>query len=463
MFIFAFTLLSLPIFVLLFSFFSIYYVVLSSCCIVALVYIFYWQHVGETQQQALALHWRHLVLLVIVGIIVWFCTGAVFVTDWYKHYVLFNVLHAEAWPPLPTLNEQPHLLRYALGWYMLPALAAKIGGLATLQVAIVIWSTLCLFTALFITWRGVTRTWQMCIAVLIFFCFSGVDFLGAWLMDFTHDFFSPKLQWWFHDNSFKPNLFSIVWIPQHALAAWLGTCLFWRERRQAVRHGGLLMLLVAAWSPFAAVGLLPIALWQWRQEGLRAALTPTNLLLTPLLAVPLLSYLTQDTGQIPFTLAHWRLENLTHLALFYFCEFLLLVGVLWWAMRRERVLLTILAVTLMALCLPMVGVSDDLFRRGTIPALTVLAILAAETLLYQRRGRILLSGLLLLGGASVLFTFVDEVVLNKHRLRIQPDINFTHGMLPPAFHHQYVVRTDKVHNLLGLPLLRNTTRHPTTE
>ena len=456
MYIFAFILLSLPVFVLLFSFCSIYYVILSSCCVTALVYILYRQHVKQEKQHH-TLHWRHLVLLVIVVFIVWFCTGSVFVTDWYKHYVLFNVLHAETWPPLPILNEQPHLLRYALGWYMLPALATKIGGLATLQGAIVIWSSLCLFTALFITWRGVTHTWHMCIAVLIFFCFSGVDFLGAWLTGFTHDFFSPKLQWWFHDNSFKPNLFSIIWVPQHALAAWLGLALFWRERQQAVRHSALLLLVVAMWSPFVAVGLLPIALWQWRQEGLRAVLTPTNLLLTPLLAVPLLTYLTQDTGQIPTVIAHWRLKNFAYLALFWLCEFILPVAVLWWAMRRERALLSILCVTLMFMCLLMVGISDDLFRRGTIPALTLLAIMAAETLLHQRRGRILLSSCLLLGGAAVFFTFVSEVVLNKQRLRISPDINFTHSMLPPPFHHQYVVRADKVDNLFGLPLLRKVT------
>ena len=115
--------------------------------------------------------------------------------------------------------------------------------------------------------------------------------------------------------------------PQHAIAAFLVTSLFFCYRRLFLQYAGVMFVVTTMWSPFCAIGLLPLIGWVSYKEGFKTALTTQNLLAAPLLAVPIVLYLTQGAEQIPLMFS-WQHHNFSLLSLVLFCffEILLIAG-----------------------------------------------------------------------------------------------------------------------------------------
>ena len=113
--------------------------------------------------------------------------------DWFKHRAVLLDLSLESWPVylpnyfavyLPSETDPaPFLLRYYLGWYMVPGLAGHWFGPAALNWAVPIWTwcgvtlILLLFTRNFKASRGAIA------AAIILICFSGMDVLRVILLE----------------------------------------------------------------------------------------------------------------------------------------------------------------------------------------------------------------------------------------------------------------------------------------
>ena len=470
MFTFAIVYLSLPVFLVLFTFFSIPYVLLSSAALVVLIFCLHnsWQREDGKNfcWQSLVKYWPLLLVSIVITCLCVISPSAS-IWDWDRNYPVFNLLIDNPWLHAIEIHDQAYFLRYYVAWYAVPSLFAKIFGVHLLTLFVVIWTTLGIVGMLFLAFSHLNKTSYLFVAALIFFFFSGLDILYAFYYGYVEPVNSRWLQWyngWGHIGS---NIFNAAWVPQHLIGCGIGTCIFFYNRRLAVHYGALILTVVSMWSPFCAVGILPIAAYALVKEGCRTPLTAPNLLAAPLILTPILLYLTQGTGQIPFMFA-WEFHRFLFSDFILFCiaEFLLIAFILCLMLPQQKLLISILGIFLTALCLMRYGVNNDLLMRASMPAICIMAILAVKALLEIKdwRQEILVVYLLVAAFPPVV-AFANGFKPSMERvdktLNIQKFIELyvrnIHDNPNAGKHniHQYLVKTSNMSKLFGAPLLRN--------
>ena len=387
-----------------------------------------------------------------------------------------------AWRPAPAEGPPatPPLLRYYLGWHMVPGLAAHWLGPAVLSWAVPLW-----------TWAGVAlvallftrgrrgRALAVALAVLVFF--SGMTFAGLpaikgweWI-----DWIIENRDWYtflVYEPAFLRTLSPTATLksaPHHFLAAGLYALLCLHLCRQPRFLAVLGVLLAAApfWSAFVAVGLLPLLAAVLWMNGVRPFLRWPNLCLAgPLFGVVAL-YLTSGAMDLPHGWM-WQKEGydwprlMRRLPLFYLTEFLLLAVLLAAvrpALRREPFFIAAVA-TLLLLPLYWYEQSHDILLRGSLPALLVLGWLCAGAVargggaLVRRGGlrrRAAFAGLVLVLGLGALSPAADLVwSLRGYNLFQYEYAGYTTLVdLPPQWQRQNVVRDppDLLRRLLREP------------
>ncbi|MFY0735602.1 hypothetical protein [Aurantimonas sp. NFXS3] len=343
--------------------------------------------------------------------------------DWTKHYALFNTLRDNAWPPTIDIGQGPATLRYSLGWYVMPALAAKILGKSFTGLAIFAWTGLGLFIVLRLAFRDLQRPSQLFSAGLIFICFSGADVLGMWITGYEPGHWQ-HLEWWAGFASLPSNVTSVFWTPQHAIPAWIGAMLFLRYPERALAFGGPLAAAILLWSPFAAIGMAPVALWAMWHSGWRHALTTANYVAGPALVIPAILYLGEGTGDIPVGLSigypgfSWPVWGW-----FVFLEIAAIGAAISISRPSTTPLLLICGGFVIALTLTRVGAFNDLTMRGCLPAIGIFAALAAGTLIQTGYRRTLMVACFVAGlptaGGEIMRGLVTPPFADPYDLTLQ--------------------------------------------
>ena len=352
----------------------------------------------------------------------WTATAAIFGThrgDWAFRAAELLDLQRGPWPTyvVDHIANDPPLLRYSLGWHMVPAGVARWFGAATLNWTVPLWTWAGLALVLTLFARGLSRTRAVAVAVAVAFFFSGMDvveyavrFALSWqllprvwewnvlegnMWDWTTVESPMKLE-------YQSQAMTFGYSPQHFIAAGLGTLLLvqLRGRRRFLGVVGVVLVACAFWSALVSVALLlfagalllangPRGFPNWRNwRNWRTWLTWQNLLVGPLLLGIVGLYFT--AGKLDFPSGWlWALYDngwraIVDVAIAYACEFLLLAGVLWRLkpkIGRDPFFLGALAVLVLA---PWWYYGSEMFSellvRITIPPLFLLSYLAARTL-----------------------------------------------------------------------------------
>lgn len=349
-------------------------------------------------------------------------------TDWHKHYAIFNAMASQSWPPKFITNDGASTLRYSLGYYVIPALTVKWFGGWILSAAIFVWSTLGCYFALVLAFGTKSRTAMQAFLIgLVFLLFSGADILGTYL---TGAFPSPStplmhFEWWASFGALPSAVTSIFWTPQHLIAGWVGSFLFFRYPLQAVRHSGLIVCAAAIWSPFIAIGLVPTFVWAVHVTGFGKLLTKSNVMVAPVLLLIAALFLGKGSEGIPFSLI-WNGNGFSVInwILFIFLEFILIVVALLFLNPGARVIILIHGAFLLILCFFNGGALNDLLMRASIPSLGVLAIFFASSLVCMpNEARKIPILLLFLAGLTTPFSetwrgFVSPRVKNPDEISI---------------------------------------------
>ena len=443
--------LCIPLFLFLFTFLNLWFTTLSAMLLVVLICCVW--HTQRRQAtplpQPLYRYWP--LLLVVTGLVYGGIWSPFNYWDWQKHFAIFNLLIDHAWPPHIELVGQEHFLRYGVGWYLVPALTARVFGFVALTPTMFLWTLLGVCLALLLGLREMRKWWHLLLATLVFFFFSGLDLVGAWFVkNLTSTPIDPHwLQWWAGWGQIAPNLFGITWVPQHAIPAWLGACLVLAERRLAVQYGAVLLAAVALWTPLAVIGLAPFYLWALCKEGLRTALTLPNLALAPLLLVPLLLYFSSDAGQIPlaFATAKASVFSITMFALLEFGVATVLILVCNRGTHKSLLLTSFLSLVFLSSL--RFGELNDLLMRGSIAAICVLSLLISRVLLNPGRtplaicNKAVLVIYLIVAAIPVVAAFVSGVDPRENRISKQHRFTDSSSLADKRWRTQYLARPDK--------------------
>ena len=233
-------------------------------------------------------------------------------TDWPDRRAILLDLSRYPWPTRLTDDlarhlpwgggERSALLRYYLAWYMVPGLAGRVFGTAVLNWVVPAWTGLGVALVLLLFGRGLRRG-QAVLAAAAFVLFSGMDPLRILLLQgpsyFALDF--DVLGWpAIHPRNYSEldglkdvwtlylsNTQSLMLAPHLIPAALYALLLLHlRRHRRFVAGSGVLLAVAPFWSPFVAVGLVPLvaavvwenglrrrsALWSWSNLCLAAPL-----------------------------------------------------------------------------------------------------------------------------------------------------------------------------------------------
>ena len=388
-----------------------------------------------------------VVLLMAAGWVMLTAAGGVLLLDnydWPKHRAIFTDLGQLAWPVRLPDYLQAHaashpstdpLLRYYIGYYMVPGLASKLLGSGALDWIVPLWTWCGVALIAIMFTRGLTAkraaiaaAMVAVLAVLALIFFGGMDVLWTRIL---HGWYWPGEDYerlskdWFLPINYRNNFHSFTYAPQHFIPAGLGALLLAQLRRQP-RFMAVICIAWAAsifWSPFAALGLAPLAAAAFIGHGFRTILRWQNLLIAAPLAGLVLFYFTSGAAAVS-TGWIWERYEWAHIVrwmpLFYMFEFAALSGLLLLAqpcLRRDVFFIgTVVALFIVPLY-HVGGTKSEMMRHAPIPALIVLCwysvlslngLLATPlgALLRRNPSRIILVGLV----AAALFVSVDPTL-----------------------------------------------------
>jgi hypothetical protein len=351
-------------------------------------------------------HRQVLALAALAVALAWFTGAGGFAhqtTDWFKHNAILHDLTEQPWPV--AYRGEPDLgLSYYVAYYLPAAAVGKAFGWWAANVALLAWTAVGTFLAL--AWVrelvGGTKRYAM----IAFFGWCGLDIVGILVYPLVIggsfvDWQVQGLNFWNGNFAADNNLTHLSWATNHAVGGWIFLALVLRAGWEHRNLAAVVLWGTAGflWAPFVVIGALPfLAVMLCRGRTWATLAGPVNAT-GVVIAALVLTYFASKAGgdaghlggsgmDIGFVLTSPRAALgaraiVIGLALFLILEWYVPFGLL--ARTRllvadERLLLGIGAATFLA-CVPVrVGANHDLLIRGTMPALFVVAVLAARVL-----------------------------------------------------------------------------------
>lgn len=349
------------------------------------------------------LSWRRTVLCLLLGLLWAGGSGAHHLvysaSDWQIRDAVLHDLSAGPWPVVHRHLEDgtDWLLRAPLGYYMPAGLVGRLAGLRVAELFLGAWTGLGLGLVLMLLNQVARasvpgRRWGFAVLAGLFVVFGGLDILPNMWLDGTAGVGVFKSwgrggEWWPRFFQYSGHVTAVLWVPNHALPAWLPALLLLRHGANAAFLRGVALPLAGAafWSPVsAATAALLAGLAALRQgwPALRGAVLSLPNWLAAGLAAPLCLYMVAGSAAVPhgFLLAvHPPGRALATWALF------LLVEVLCWAVPTTLLVrswtLGFAAALLCALPGYVFGPGNEMTARGGMVPLAILAVLAGVALL----------------------------------------------------------------------------------
>ena len=402
--------------------------------------------------------------------------------DLEKHRAIFLDLSTGDWPTyLPSYLESPPLLRYYLGYYLVPGLLGNSLGVATLNWAVPLW-TWCGVALILILFTWGHRGWTVLVAALILIFFSGIDivqvalFEGRGWLEVSVNLEGWTLlrlgQWsaWSEPmevpDSYLPPIVNLMWAPQHLIPGVLYALLLLQLHKEPrfLSVSGILLATSLLWSPFVAIALLPLVIALAIANGVRSLIQWPNVILAIPIAGLLFMYLTAgELAPHPFGWV-WIVYSdawprlLREIPVNYLTQFLLLATIVV-LLRPKSIRDPFFVAGLVPLfLLPwlLFGKFDDLHVRGTIPSFALLSLYCASVFtgssidqIAKRWPRLVLLGalgiLLSIGAVTPLFHLAHAINdrdlgtfdFGAYRYRSVALRASTLQVTPPNLHSQY--------------------------
>lgn len=340
-------------------------------------------------------------------------------SDWRVRMSVLRDLTVGEWPVgYGPMNGQELILRFPMGYYMVPALIGKVTGLSGAYSALWAWTVL--GTGLFLLLVGnaagrLSRSWLIPVAVAIWF--SGMDIIGWLLFRGQLPSAGQHIEWWAGLFQYSSQTTVLFWVPNHAIPGWLAALIVWRHRDTglAMAPAALLLLCVAFWAPLVAIGAAPLVVlcavrgqpWQSvLRESFQVpvlATLPVGLAFARFITFGVPTSAVSATAQAGLSIA----PLLELLSIFSVLEWGLLAALISASGQRSW-LFWAAVIELLGLPALRFGPGNDIVMRGGIPALTIIMLFATTAFTTSRTPkdlRIAIAVVLLVGCATPLLEF----------------------------------------------------------
>lgn len=204
-----------------------------------------------------------------------------YVYDWIKHWAIINELAANPWPVNIDLFGNTEYLRYYIAAYLPSAFIHKILPTIDISALFAAWlfiGFLLMFQSVATLVSGKAKVWLI---LGMFLSLGGADMFAEHAIRALNQL--PATSWFNqHYDVWQSNSYSIpkvefssimtllLWVPNQSLATFIVVGLLILQRSTHTLDCAVLSYgLLALWSPYGMIGLLPIMLavaWQYRQK-----------------------------------------------------------------------------------------------------------------------------------------------------------------------------------------------------
>ena len=343
--------------------------------------------------------------------------------DHLKPNAIYKDLIEGSTPLKYLFNNETYFLSSYLAYYIpIPLLFGFLGWQATMILVYI-------FTAfgvlLRLLWFSVLSKTFSPIAVVVFIFIAGLDIIGYLsnngpLSVLINDFLSVQPFW---SNSpsnsdgmlllYQSNTHTLFWGPQHALAGWLCSGMFFYELLEEEDNvfSTLYLSILPFWSPFILLGLAPFYVYAVFKQGFSTYLTKNNFVLIPVLTILYLFVNSIPMGSVDkgfiFDSGENRIgysDQILHYFKFLFSEVYIwaipVCLILYKNISKKEYYFLIFTITILTL-LPLykLGIYNDWAQRCSIPALFILWVYALKAFVVSKKyvSKIILFLLFLLG------------------------------------------------------------------
>jgi len=319
--------------------------------------------------------------LIALGLLVLSGEGRLFYAnvDWQVRFAVLRDMGMNPWPFVYTARADPDLLRAPIGMFLAPALVFKVLGPRAADIALLAQNATLVALLLALGSQLFSNRRSRLIGLAIFVLFSGMDAIGDLLMQGT---LTGHLEDW-AEIEYSSTITLLFWVPQHAIAGWVGAVgyMLWREGRVPLAPWLSLLPMTALWSPLGLMGAMPfvalagVRMLIARSLRLHDILAPT---VSALLCLPSLIYLgaaPDDVGIhfLPIPFVQWLLFQS-----FETLPYLIPLAIAGRSTRFGRDSLWLAFAWLMFIPFVQIGWSTDFMMRGSITALAVVTVMVSD-------------------------------------------------------------------------------------
>lgn len=316
--------------------------------------------------------------------------------DQMKNHMIFKDLFTNTWPVIfGNMPSSMHFLSYPLGYYLAPALVAKVLGWSAGAICLYLWTALGI--GLLWSWFRIFFANHAWMAIGVFILFSGLDILGIFTQGQPTPEAGTHLEWWagWTFLQYSSNATVMSWSTQHGAAQWLLPALmFYRVVcNKTARGAPLLMSIAAFWSHLTLLGMaIFVPLVFKNRSRVNSVFKDPSLLAAGFMGIVFSFYTSKAPGSIDagFLWDLWPVASaLPKLIWFYLLEFGLL-GLFIYSARKfvdpdETLLFKSTIALLLLIPLFHIGWSNDVSMRVSAIPLFILFIYLGATLSSARR------------------------------------------------------------------------------
>ncbi len=336
---------------------------------------------------------------------------------WVKNALLHDLCNY-SWPLYLNLAEQSQEVQEAIGsdrvafvyylfFYLPAAVVGRIGGEMGVRITFLLWSTLGLYLVLLNTAGHVLNKKIHSIKIvagilLLFFVFGGLDIIGSYRI-FRHlswqqlMYFVPLVSFceaWCQPyfTLYGGNIYDLLWVFNQCIPVWLITVMILDRKNNKSLF--FLYSFSLLYSPWSAIGLLPMVIWLWLRDNqdkwlswhdFRQTFSFYNVLF-PLLLLFVVGtyYLTNhSTSYSGFS---FEFMTFRHFCFYYPLFLLIEIGVyvcFLWKNILHSPILQVSVVVLIVLPFYWISPLNDLLMRASIPALFVVWVVWSKYVLVN--------------------------------------------------------------------------------
>jgi hypothetical protein len=349
--------------------------------------------------------------------------------DYENHYTILHHLIYDEWPIIFSAKELAPAFQleadtplvYYVGHFMPAALVGKCFGWKAANLALFGWTWLELWLMFTLAVQYVIPNHRIAGSTIAVFLgllmlISGGGFLFIYLQNLLRGVQNESWHGamiWSLPLLFTPHVRCLLWVPQHALSAWLLLLFTMHQLRLfwGMRWWGVPIVSTFICTPFAVVGLLPYLLFllakSIQHKQFFKLLSFPNIVLGGVVLLFILTFVGSNNFTFPvlFLVKEWGWSHfLQKDALFLVVELGAIITTLFFCRKTPFVVshFSLIAIAFLSLTVTtffQIGVWNDWCARASIPSILLLGVIVAQAVAFDIpsfRPRQLLCGALLI-------------------------------------------------------------------